>query len=132
MKPVKLMEIDFIHHESYVEIKITGLYNNDLAYKWFPFILSSCRLTGKKKVLIDFRNMSGDVAATEKIIYALKVTDYYKDYQSFSGEKLQIAYVGKSPQINKIEPAYNIAKEQNLPFFLSRSIDEALKWLKIN
>ena len=71
------LSINVIQHSDFFQIVVTGTYNLPEAIDKFPYVLTSCNMTGISKFLIDFRELSGDRAALEKIIYALEVQDRY-------------------------------------------------------
>ena len=125
------LDVKIIQHDAFLEVVVTGTYNMRNAIDRFPYVLSTCRLTGLSKVLIDFRNLTGTPAATEKIIYAFGIQDHYNEYISTGGQELMVAYVGSESHVSTYEPGLKIAKDDNMPFDLFTDIAEAYKWLGI-
>lgn len=125
------LDIKIIQHDAFLEVVVSGDYNMQEAIDRFPHLLSACRLAGSPKVLIDFRNLTGIPAATEKIIYAFGIKDHYDEYISAGGQELMVAYVGSAPHVSTYEPGLQIAKDSKMPFDLFTDIAEAYKWLGI-
>lgn len=126
------LNIKVIQHSQFIEIIVAGIFNFQESLMEFPNVLATCKTTGLTKVLIDFRQLKGIPAATEKILYTLGIEDHYAEYLSNKGKPLQIAYVGKSPLIGSEEPGLLLARENNLPFNLFTDISKACKWLGVN
>jgi len=51
------LDVKIIQHDAFLEVVVTGTYNMRDAIDRFPYVLSTCRLTGLSKVLIDFRKL---------------------------------------------------------------------------
>ena len=125
------LNVKIIQHEEFLEVVVTGTYNMQDAAEGFPHVLSTCRQAGLSKILIDFRNLTGTLAATEKVIYTFGIQDHYKNYISTGGQELMIAYVGNAQQVSTYEPEQKIARDNNMPFDLFSDIEEAYEWLGI-
>jgi hypothetical protein len=123
------LEIETIQHNDYLEVVVSGPYDFNDAVNKFPYVLDLCRITGLKKVLIDFRKISNEGGGTEKTLYALSVEDFYQKYLNSGGHELQFAYVG--PSISSYEPGMEIAQQSELPFKLFDKRNEALEWLNV-
>ena len=126
------LDIELIKHDQYMEVLVSGIFDVQEAIDKFPAVLSLCRSLQLSKVLVDYRNVKGIPAATEKILYTLKIQNHYEQYISSGGRLLKIAYVGKSPSVSTYEPGMKIVKDNNLPFDLFTDINEAYKWLNVN
>ncbi len=94
-------------------------------------MLVACRDAKVAKVLIDFRKLGGDVHATEKIVYAWKIEEHYRNHLSTGGQNLQIAYVGQSPLVSTYEPGVEIVESMGLPFALFEDSRKAIEWLGV-
>jgi len=125
------LEIKLIHHNNFLEVIASGVFNREEAIDRFPYVLSVCRLTKHDKVVIDYRDYIGERLATDKIIYAFGIQDHYNEYLANGGHQLKVAYVGKSDQISSFEPGLQYARKNNLPFELFSAFDEAYTWLGI-
>jgi hypothetical protein len=129
---VMALDVRITQHDAFLEVVVTGTYDMQDAINRFPHVLSACRLTGSSKVLIDFRDLDGIPAATEKIIYAFGVQDHYDEHITTGGQELMIAFVGSAPQVSTYEPGLQVARESNMPFDLFTGIKEAYEWLGIH
>ena len=134
----KLMEInrmalngEFVQHTEYLEIIVTGMYDMEEAIDKFPLVLAACRDAKIAKALIDFRKLGGDVYATEKVMYAWKIEEHYRNHLSTGGQNLQIAYVGQSPLVSTYEPGVEIIESKGLPFALFEDSRKAIEWLGV-
>lgn len=125
------LDVKIIQHNAFLEVVITGTYDMQEVIDRFPYILSTCRLTGLLKVLIDIRNATGTPAATEKIIHAFKISDLYNNHISTGGQALFVAYVCNAHSLNTYEPGKKIAEDNDLPFGLFTNLTEAHEWLGI-
>ena len=120
---------NYIPHENYLEINITGDYVFIDAQKMIPDIFMKCRALDLTNVLIDFTQMKGERMATEKALYGLTIENEYKTHIQLGGKELRVAYVG--PTVTSYEPALNIVKASKLNFNLFKNREEAFKWLGI-
>jgi len=123
------LSINVIQRSDFFEIVVTGTYNLQEAIDKFHYVLTSSNMTGISKFLIDFRKLSGDRAALEKIIYALEIQNRYFEHLDKGGPKLLIAYVGTPSQVSTYEPGLEIARQSDMPFTLFTSIEDAYEWL---
>jgi len=125
------MEVKIIQHDKYLEVLVWGNYTLEEAVDRFPGVISTCRLSGVPKVLIDYRKLQGDIAAIQKIIYAAEIVDIYNTHLASGGQKLKIAYLGSAPMVSTYEPSLEIAKTLGIPFKLFMNIKDAQEWLQI-
>lgn len=126
------LSVKGIRHEDFLEVVVTGEYDLREAIDNFRSVLIPCYLTGISKVLIDFRKLSGEISAIEKIIYALEVQGKYFEHLASSGQKLVVAYVGRAPLVSTYKPGMKIAMESDMPINLFTSIEDAYEWLCIS
>lgn len=98
------LDIQVFQEPTYLRVEVSGLYDLQDAIARFPLVISACRLTGLNKVLVDFRRLQGDIAATEKAVYSLEVREQYMRHLATGGERLRIAYLGAVPQVSTYEP----------------------------
>lgn len=126
------LSINVIQHSDFFQIVVTGTYNLQEAIDKFHYVLTSCNMTGISKFLIDFRELSGDRAALEKIIYALEVQDRYFKHLDAGGPKLLVAFVGSPSQVSTYEPGLEIARQSDMPFTLFTNIEDAYDWLDVH
>ena len=125
------LNVEFVQHTEYLEIIVTGTYDMEDAIDKFPRVLAACRNTKIAKALIDFRRLGGIVHATEKVLYAWKIEEHYRNHLSTGGQNLQIAYVGQSPLVSTYEPGVEIVESMGLPFALFEDSRKALEWLGV-
>ena len=116
-------------HDDFLEVLVGGNHDMQEAVDRFPHVLAVCRLTRITRVLINYRELQGVPAATEKIIYAFGVMDHYREHLSSCGMKLRVAYVGGALQVSSYEPGLQIARDEGLPFELFTDVEQARKWL---
>ena len=82
------IEANIIEHDTYLEVVVTGTYDMQEAIDRFPNVISACKSTGLSRVVIDFRDLVGIPAATQKIIYAFGIQDHYENYIANGGAPL--------------------------------------------
>ena len=123
--------VDIIQMREYLQVMVSGNYDLQKAIDYFTWLLHICRLTRRKKVLIDFRSLKGEIAVSEKLIYAMNVIEHYHNNILTGGKPLQLAYVGKPSQVGIYEPGLQLAKQRNFPVMLTTDLNEAKNWLKI-
>jgi hypothetical protein len=123
------IDIKIKQHSAFLEIIATGSYDFNVALNKFPHILDVCRLTGLKKVLIDYRELQGDGGGTEKSLYAFGIVDHYEKYLKIGGSELQFAYL--APIVTSYEPGAKVGQQSEFPFKLFDNRNEALEWLGV-
>ena len=128
---MKKLKIDLEPYENHLLALVTGEYDLDEALEGFSLLLAACQLTGRTRVVVDFRRMGGIPQATEKTVYALIAAQYYEDYRKGGGQALRIAYLGAAPAVVAYEPGLDIVRQRNLPFRLFTSEQDAFSWLRI-
>ncbi|MFC1563570.1 hypothetical protein ACFL6G_01480 [candidate division KSB1 bacterium] len=124
------LEVNFIPNTDYLLVNVSGIYDMPGTVDEFALVISTCRKKNHNKVLIDYRQLDGDIAATEKMIYTMKIIDLLKTHYKSGGQQLFIAFLGKIPQISTFEPGADLADQEGWPYILTKDIDEALSWLK--
>ncbi len=125
------VKADIIQRETFLEVIVSGTYDMQDAIREFGLLLSTCRLTGLSKVLIDFRALQGSPAATEKIIYAYGVVERYRDHLASGGNALDVAYLDNPSRAGDYEPGLDVAREAGVPFRLFKDADEARRFLGV-
>ena len=125
------LEVEIILHENYVEALVKGPHEMHEERDRFPLILSACKLAGLSKVLIDCRKIHGEIYTIQKMLYAKKVIDHMKAYIASGGKKLQIAYVGKKPQLSNHEPALDMAIREGMQVIVTDDINRAYEFLGV-
>jgi len=124
------INIETIKHDDFLEFVVTGSHDLNEAIEKLSQILDVCKLTGLKKVLIDYRELIYPVGGTEKTLYAFGTEDLYRKYLESGGRELQIAYL--APMVHTFEPGAEIGKKvESLQFELFDKLNEALEWLDI-
>jgi hypothetical protein len=125
------LNVEFVEHTEYLEIIVSGTYDMEDAIDKFPQVLTACRNTKLAKALIDFREMGDTELATEKLLYAWKVEEHYKNHLSTGGQKLQIAYVGPPGPAGTYEAGVEYAESKGLPLALFDDSRKAIEWLGV-
>jgi len=125
------LEVEIIQHKEYVEAIVSGEYDTKEAVNKFPLVLSACQIAGLSKVLIDFRKLHGDIYAVQKIMFAQQAIDQIRNYFASEGKDLQIAYVGKAPQVSTYEPGLEMAEREGMQAIVIEDINEAFEWLGV-
>jgi len=124
-------KVAIIRHKEYVEAIVSGEYDMQEAVDKFTLVLGACQITGLSKVVIDFRKLHGDIYAVQKIMYTQQVIDKIKNYFASGGKDLQIAYVGKAPQVSTYEPGLEMAEREEIQAIVTDDINEAVEWLGV-
>lgn len=125
------LEVEIIQHKEYVEAIVSGEYDTQEAVNKFPLVLSACQIAGLSKVLIDFRKLHGDIYAVQKIMFAQQAIVQIRNYFASEGKDLQIAYVGKAPQVSTYEPGLEMAEREGMQAIVIEDINEAFEWLGV-
>ncbi len=125
------LNIEFVEHTEYLEIIVSGTYDNEDAIDKFPRVLAACRNTKKAKALINFWELEGTSLVTEKVLYAWKVEEHYRNHLSTGGQKLQVAYVGQPRPAGTYEAGIEHAEIKGLPFALFDDSRKAIEWLGV-
>ena len=125
------LDIEIVQEPTHLRVEVTGVYDMNDAIARFPLVISACRLTGRNKVLIDFRRLRGDIAAIEKVIYSESIKEQYAQHLEYGGEPLRVAYLGAAHQVSTYEPGLELAESEGLPFTLTTEMEDAMRWLGV-
>ena len=125
------IEVEIIQNKEHVEAIVSGDYDIQEAIEKFQVILSACQIAGLKKILIDFRELHGDIFAVQKVMYTHQVIDQVKNYFASEGKDLKFAYVGKAPQVSTNEPGLEIVENEGMQAIVIEDLDKAFKWLDV-
>ncbi len=123
------IDLKTTHHDCCLEVLVSGVFETQDAVDRFPELLSLCRKTGQRRVLIDYREMTGIPTSTEKTLYAFGIQDIYMTHLATGGQPMMVAYVGRPSQVSSFEPGVEVARSNDLPFRLFTSRDDAIAWL---
>ena len=122
------MDINFIQHTDYIEAVVTGCYDVEEAVDYCPQLLEICRVSGLRKVLIDYRKLP-QLGGTDRSLFAIGLENHYEQYLRSGGHQLLFALV--KSRIAAYEPGVEILEVSSLLFKMFDDIDKALKWLSI-
>jgi len=101
------------------------------ASKDYPLLISACRQTGTSKILIDYRELKGQIRATEKTIFSLKNLDVYRQHLETGGQEIATAFVGSTTLVSSFEPGIEIAKQAGLAVEIFTDMEKAMAWLDV-
>jgi hypothetical protein len=125
------LQVEITPAVTHLLVLVSGSFSLEEAKVKFPALVSACRTFGLSKVIVDFRSVSGNIAATEKILYALDVHDHYEQHIAAGGENLKIAFLGSPPLVSTYEPGHEVALEAGLPTDIFTDLSEACEWLGV-
>ena len=127
------INVAMTEHPDYLEVVVSGTYDQQQAVNRFPAVITACRQSGISKVLIDHPDMEGAPPATDEIHHALKVPDQYDVHVAYGGDELVPAYVG-SP--SGVGPRYGaglkVAKGRSQRAGVFTNIGNASAWLGVS
>ena len=123
--------VEVIQHKEYVEAIVSGEFDLQDAVDKFQVIIITCKIAGLSKVLIDFRELEGDILALQKIICSFQVIEQVKLYFESKSSDIQLAYLGKAPQVSSYKPGLEIAKMEGIQAIVTVDINEAYEWLGV-
>jgi len=125
------LELEVIQHKEYVEAIVSGEFDLQDAVDKFQNIIITCKIAGLSKVLIDYRELEGDILALQKIICSFQVIEQIKLYFESESRNIQFAYLGKAPQVSSYKPGLEIAKMEGIQAIVTVDINEAYEWLGV-
>jgi hypothetical protein len=113
---------------------VTGQFDHQKAFAQITHanVINKCRQVGKNKALIDFSKLEGDIAASIKVLYTMKISELYNNHLESGGMPLKIAYVGSPNKISSNELGSEVARREGLPTILTTNKKEALLWLGVS
>lgn len=117
--------------EQYLEARISGEFDVREAAETFPALFSSCKLAGATKLLVDYRDVNGDITAVEKIIYAQRGVECILEWLGGRARELKLAYLGNVTHVSSFEPGADLATEAGLAVLVTSNRERALHWLGV-
>jgi hypothetical protein len=124
------MIIDIVQQPSVLDVVVTGDFHMEEAVDRFRQVVDACRLTGIRKVLIDYRQLWGGAVGTEKTFYSFGIDDRCKRHIRSGGKSLLFAFVG--PDAAGPDPGAQFADFTKFPGRLFGSREGAVAWLNEN
>jgi hypothetical protein len=121
------LEMEVTRKSDYLVFTVTGKYNLHEAIERFPMVLAACRQTGLSRALIDYRDLEVEAWATQDILYAQGVGDYYKQYLSTGGGAIRVAFLAPEPR--PWQDGEAIAEGYGLDALTTTDYNQALNWL---
>ncbi|OVE81714.1 hypothetical protein BVY04_02665 [bacterium M21] len=123
------IDIEIVVHDDYLEVDVTGEYDEDEASDKFTQVLLACRKQEKNKILFDYRRLEGDTAAIEKVLYAFTVHEHYEHHLEQGGRPLRLAYLGDEHAVNSFVAGLAMSHQKGAPFLMTHDREEAWEWL---
>jgi len=125
------LSVAYKEHDDYLEVVATGRYDLQEAMATVPAALSACRRLGLTNVLVDYRELKGVAAITQKILFSVDVLDKHNAYVAGGGLPLRIAYLGSPDLVTAYQPGAEIANRNGMDVKLFTDEDEARRWLGV-
>ena len=122
-----LLKVEVVQHAEFIEFSVTGTYDLESAIAKFPLVITACRQTGKSKVLINHRDLVGEIMLTQELIYAHRIGEFYQNHLATGGQPLKIAFVGHETLSEAVTKA--IGQTYGLDGIVTSDYQEAIKWL---
>ena len=113
-----IMDLDFTRHNGYLEVAISGTYSMNDAITKLSMIVAGCQAMRLTRTLVDFRQMTGILLATEQVLYAFYIHAHHNRTLGAGGEPLRVAYVGSPGCLEMFRLGVQYAKGNGLPFQL--------------
>ena len=118
-------KIDYKLYKDWLLVTITGTYNADdwKDLKFFKTLIAQCQTTGCQKILIDARELKGDIPIIERF-------EYGENIALVSEGNYIFAMVGPKEQILPDKFFENVATNRGAIVKVTADIDEAHQWLE--
>jgi len=126
------LKIEFVKTHLYAIC--SGEFNLNEALSIFNEVLTTASEKNISKVLIDYRESTGQFSTIDRYEYAEKTTECWRGF-IISGKikTIKLAYVGKTPIIDPARFGETVAKNRGaFNFIVTENIEEALEWLDVN
>lgn len=122
-----VLKVSVRQKDTYLEFIVTGTYDLDTAVGKFPLVITACRQTEISHALIDYRQLGGEKMATQELLYAHRVGEFYQEHLAHGGQPLKIAFVGDESLPDTIGQA--IGKTYGLESLITNNYQAAVDWL---
>jgi len=116
-------DVDIEYGPAYVRVRASGRFNLQRAKDNYDRILDACDDHGQSRVLIDVREMSGDIPIIDRYAFSQHMARVRR--QGF-----RIAFVGTREQVLPDKFLETAANNLGVPTFVATSVDEAVQWLE--
>ena len=123
------MEIAFKPKQKYILVNAKGEIDLQMAKELFIRLLGVCAEQKKFKVIVDYREVVGDISIMDRLDYLEGVDALHKTYLKLNMQKLKIAYVAPTNLI--INESVVLDQREALTFdsMATHDIDSAEKWV---
>lgn len=122
-----LLKVEVTQNADYLEFIVTGTYDLESAIAKFPLVIAACRQTGKSKVLIDHRDLAGEIMLTQELLYAHRAGEFHQEHLAAGGQPLKIAFVGHKTLSDAVTNA--IGNTYGLDGIVTSDYMAAIEWL---
>ena len=125
------LEIKNIPRREHLEVIVSGEFNLQEAVEKISAALFSSRQNPFPKVLIDYRQLKGEILATEKVLYTYQMLEAYKSHLSKGGKELKFAYLGSPRLVRKFKPGIEMARKARVLAEIFTDFEKAINWLNL-
>lgn len=108
------MLLEIIDKDGYQQCLVSGPFVMETALAEVPKILEAVIQKQQARVLIDYRQLDGTLAATERFIFASYMLDLYEDHLAKGGLKVRVVFLGGQQMNTDFNPGLDHATSRGL------------------
>lgn len=117
-------------NEGYLHVFLEGDYESNLSMKAIQDVMNACVKHQSDKVLVDVRNLGGNMTAMDRFNIAQDFTaKYFKEKKAGRISHVRFAYLGNYPLIDPNRFGETVAVNRGLTMKASTELKGALDWL---
>jgi len=116
-------EINLEHRPGHLRAAVGGVFSLDRAREGYDRVLEECVHSGESRVLIDVRDMKGDIPIIDRYAFGQHMAQVRR-----SG--LRVAFLGTQEQVLADKFLETVANNLGIPTFVTTRPEEAEAWLQ--
>lgn len=114
-------------------VSVSGEANGRLAEETYRGVLRDCVAAGCSKLLLDCRELSGELSTVDRFWFGKVVADENAALRADgSGRQVRVAFVGRLPLLDERRFAQTVATNRGAAVKVTEDLEAAYRWLGLD
>ena len=124
------MEINISRQTDFLEVVVSGQFNNDEAGGQFSMIIATCVQFRLSRCLVDFSGMTGQLHAVQRIFIGHSGIESFQKQSTILNLPFKIAFIGREQYVSDYTPAADLMRQIGWDVLVTADHEKAYNWIK--